>query len=406
MKDASVVVDSEAANIEWMGESSAKPDIYGQLENIQVPVLMPGLWDCHVHFLGSQQMSIDTFSAVPQALAGARGARDVAAVLNAGYTSVRELAGYGVELARAIQEGHLIGPKIYSAAAPLSQTGGHGDAHGTSLACLKDAINHGLPLCICDGPDECRRAVRLQIRKGAQLIKVFASGGVVSEIDNPIDQQFADAELRTIVEEAGRANRIVAAHCHGKEGIMAALRAGCLTIEHGSYLDDEALAEMRERGAILIATRSIVHAGLQAPGVYTPQGYKKLQEIASFHEAAYKKAVAAGVQIALGSDLGVSIAGSIAGHGRNGQELGFAVDAGMTPLQAIEASTANGPATLGPQAPLSGQIKKGYDADLIALSANALADINILADPKNVTHVWRAGKLLKSPEAPIFITSP
>lgn len=231
LENGAVVCDGD--RMAYAGAQKSVPEEYESVDTTRVPVLMPGLWDCHVHYLGSQHASIDAFYQTPQALAGARSARDVAATLRAGFTSVRELAGYGVELSQAIDEGTLIGPRIYSAVALLSQTAGHGDAHGTPLESFKDACNHGLPLCICDGVDECLKAVRFQIRRGARVIKVCARGGVTSEIDNPQHQQFSDLELKTIVEEAARADRIVAAHCHGKKGIMAALRAGCQTIEHG-----------------------------------------------------------------------------------------------------------------------------------------------------------------------------
>ena len=214
----SVVIKEK--RIAWVGYQNAIPEEYKYMEHISVPIVMPGLWDCHVHFYGAQKMSIDGFYQTSQALAGARGARDVQATLNAGFTSVRELGGYGVELSQAIEEGTLVGPHIYSAVSPISITGGHGDAHNTPLDALDDAIRHGLPLHLCDGEDECLKAVRLQIRRGAKVIKVCASGGVTSILDDPQNQQFSNVELAAMVAEAERADRIVAAHCHGKKGIM------------------------------------------------------------------------------------------------------------------------------------------------------------------------------------------
>ena len=396
----SVVIKHE--KIMWVGYQCEIPEEYKYVPRTNVPVVMPGLWDCHVHFYGAQKMSIDGFYQTSQALAGARGAHDVHATLNAGFTSVRELGGYGVELSQAVEEGTLIGPHIYSAVSPISMTGGHGDAHNTPLDALNDAIRHGLPLHLCDGKEECIKAVRIQLRRGAKVIKVCASGGVTSTLDDPESQQFSDEELMAMVEEAERADRIVAAHCHGKKGIMAALQAGCRTIEHGSYLDSEANEAMLESNAMLIATRTIIEGGLKLPDLWSPESYRKLQKGAEQHKKAYKMAVAAGVKIALGTDLGLggvdpAKASQILGHGKNGRELFYAVEAGMTPAQAIEAATANAPETLGPQAPMSGQLKAGYDADLIGISENPLKDIEILADPKNVTHVWRGGTLFKSP---------
>ena len=159
---------------------------------------------------------------------------------------------------------------------------------------------------------------------------------------------------------------------------------------------------MIESDAMLVATRTIIEGGLKLRELWSPESYEKLQNMASQHKKAYKMAVAAGVKIALGTDLGLggvnpSQPSHILGHGNNGRELVYAVEAGMTPLQAIEAATANAPVTLGPQAPLSGQLKAGYDADLIGLSENPLNNINVFANPENVTHVWQGGKLLKSP---------
>jgi imidazolonepropionase-like amidohydrolase len=154
---------------------------------------------------------------------------------------------------------------------------------------------------------------------------------------------------------------------------------------------------MKEKGAMLVATRSIVEGGMNLIDHFPPASQAKMREVFEIHRKAYKMAVKAGVKIALGTDLGSSIPGSVLSHGNNGKELRYAVDAGMTPLQAIEAATANAPATLGPQAPHSGQLREGYDADLIALTSNPLDDIDVFADPRNVTHVWKGGVLFKSP---------
>src|SRR6185312_14731211 len=180
------------------------------------------------------------------------------AALDAGVTSVRDVGGLGVYLARAVAEGLVDGPVIYGAGAVLSTTGGHADLHSVPLEWMHDYSARGGMMRLADGPDECARAVREQLRRDAKLIKVCASGGVMSEIDDPIHQQFTGAELRSIVEVAGLADRAVAAHCHGKPGIMAAVEAGVRTVEHGTYLDDEACQAMRETGTILVPTRTII----------------------------------------------------------------------------------------------------------------------------------------------------
>lgn len=260
-----------------------------------------------------------------------------------------------------------------------------------------------MPTALADGTAECMKVVRSQLRAGANVIKICGSGGVGSERDNPIDQQFSDEEMRVMVEEATRAQRIIGAHCHGKLGIMAALKAGVKTIEHGSYLDEEAAELMLEKGAVLVATRTIVETILKlGKGVLTDRGYEKAQALASQHESAMKLAVKKGITMATGCDFVGSIPGSsVMSYGLNGRELGYHVKAGMTELQAIEAATANAPLTLGPQAPKTGQLKEGYDADFIALDSNPLEDIAVLDGPEHVEYVWKLGKCYKAPGHPI-----
>ena len=172
---------------------------------------------------------------------------------------------------------------IYAAGAILSTTGGHGDLHSYPLAWMEDYARLAGTMCLADGVAGCQRAVREQLRRGARLIKVCASGGVLSELDDPIHQQFTAAELRAIVEVAALAERPVAAHCHGKPGIMAALEAGVLTIEHGTYLDDECCDAMRESGAILVPTRTIIEDMLAYSAGVPGYAMTKLRVIADVH---------------------------------------------------------------------------------------------------------------------------
>lgn len=268
---------------------------------------------------------------------------------------------------------------------------------------FEDACAHGMPMANADGVPECLKAVRMQLRAGANVIKICGSGGVGSERDNPVDQQFSDEEMKAMVDEAARAQRIIGAHCHGKPGIMAALKAGVKTIEHGSYLDEEAADLMKEKGAVLVATRLIVENGLVlGKEFFSPAGYAKLEAVANAQRNAMQIAIKKGVMCATGTDSCGSIVGSkLVKQGLNGKELYYHVEAGMTPLQAIEAATANGPLTLGPQAPKAGQLKEGFDADFIGLDENPLDDIRVLGGPKHVTHVWRRGKCYKSPGHPV-----
>ena len=388
----------EASQIVYVGHEANLPS---ELKNLKpqatVPVLLPGLWDCHVHFFGTSSINVDTMSSdFHPAEAGARTARDLAALLNAGFTSVRELAGCGIDVAPAVKDGWLPGPNIYSSATILSITAGHGDARSLDLCMVHDRMSHGLPFHLCDGPDECIKAVRTQVRRGASVIKVATSGGVASP-DDPYTQQFSEAELKAIVAEADRNDLVVAAHCHGIRGVMAALKSGCKTIEHGSYLNDEAIHLMVQNGTHLVATRTLQEYSLQHREIWSDEAYAKLLGLTEANRKSYEAAIKAGVRLALGTDLGISSPRASCNHGTNGSEFQYAVDAGMTPLQAIEAGTANGPETLGKRAPKSGQLRPGYDADVIAMDVDPLRTIGAMGDPLHITHVWRGGKLFKCP---------
>jgi imidazolonepropionase-like amidohydrolase len=363
----------------------------------RVPIVMPGMWDTHAHFTGLTTPVLEMLMRIPAELRAIRSVRDAHAALMAGFTSIREAGGDGIYLARAVEEGSIVGPSIYAAGAILSMTGGHGDLHSYPLEWLLERDN-GM-LALCDGVPECLKATRKQLRRNAKVIKVCASGGVLSEIDHPIHQQFSVEELTAIVEEAARADRVVMAHCHGTPGIKAALDAGAATIEHGTHLDEETAAQMKEQGAVLVPTRFIVErllAGGRQAGT-AEYAMRKLEAMADQHLHAMALAHEAGVTIALGTDMATSGPTSPVPWGANGEEVVYLAQAGMSPLEVVEAATFNGPKTLGPQAPRSGLLAEGHDADIIAVASNPLDDVTVLAHPANVTHVWKAGNLVKNP---------
>jgi imidazolonepropionase-like amidohydrolase len=397
VREGTVVLDG--ARITYAGPAAGAPATPGVTAQHAAAVL-PGMWDCHGHFLGVRKFDLAQLPLEPLALRAARCGRDLANALNAGITSVREVGGLGVYLARAVGEGVLDGPTIYAAGAILSTTGGHADLHSYPLPWMEDFARLDGVLRLADGVDECARAVREQLRRNAKVIKVCASGGVLSEVDDPIHQQFTAQELRAVVEIAGLADRVVAAHCHGKAGIMAALAAGVRTIEHGTYLDDEACDAMKESGAVLVPTRSIVEdilANLEAVPDYAAT---KLVAMAQVHADAVTLAIERGVTIAMGTDIGMTGMDLPNSWGHNGSEVAHLVTLGMTPLQAIEAATATAPLTLGPQAPLSGRLAAGYDADVITLDGDPLADICVLARAEHVTGVWVGGRRVKGAPSP------
>ena len=387
VRDGVVVLDGPC--IAYAGIADAAPATPGA-PVVRATAAMPGMWDCHAHLFGVATLDLERLAATPVALRAARSVPDLRAALDAGFTSVRELGGLGIHLATAIAEGSVVGPSIYPAGAILSTTGGHGDIHGFPTAWVHQAAQASPELRLCDGEADCIRAVREQLRSNAKVIKVCVSGGVASEVDDPMHQQFTAGELSAMVEVAGMAERAVAAHCHGKAGIMAAVEAGVHTVEHGTYLDEEACDAMRETGTILVATRTVVD-DLRQYGQLPPAAHEKLLPVAERHAEAIALAHERGVTIAAGSDIGLRSGGPSASWGRHGREPVLLHDIGMTPLEAIEAVTATALRTLGPQAPNSGVLTGGYDADVITLDANPLVDIDILAEPDHVTAVWKAG---------------
>ncbi|KAI0403439.1 amidohydrolase [Xylaria palmicola] len=404
VKNGALVVEGKL--IAWVGTEADIPHKYTAAvhRTFSIPFIMPGLWDVHAHFEGeppgANEGDQNTIMLQHPAIAGARLTKGCWEAIQRGYTSLRDVAGFGCELARAIDDGSIVGPNVYSAGACLSQTGGHGDlftvpagdAHLTfGLAGGARPGHWGATMgVLVDGVDECRRAVRLQIRRGARCIKIFASGGVLSLDDDPLRAQFSPEELAVIVEEAGRQQRVVAAHVHGKPGILAAVRAGVGTVEHVSFADEECIALIKARGTVYVATRTIVDLLLQGGGKgLTKYQWEKAQLCGSNHLRAYKMAIGAGVPIALGTDTppGFNMA----------MELDYAVQAGMTPLQAIKAATANGPLSVGAIAPKTGQLKAGYEADILGLLYNPVRDVKVLQDKQNIGWVWKGGRLFKGP---------
>ncbi|KAK4225319.1 hypothetical protein QBC38DRAFT_268314 [Podospora fimiseda] len=389
--------------IEWVGPSTCLPPKYHNLRTIQVPYLMPGLWDVHTHFDGESTDNdnyLGILSTHP-ATAGARLTKGCWEALQRGYTSLRDVAGFGCEIALAIQDGTIIGPNIYSSGACLSQTAGHGDVFplpagdvllrlGVKPITPGHSYSSNLSMLV-DGVDECRKAVRLQIRRGAKLIKVFASGGVMSRDDDPLRAQFSPEELDVIVKEANRQGRSVAAHVHGKPGILAAVKAGVTTVEHVSFADEECIDLMKEKETIFVSTRTIIEVLLKSEGKgLDKKNWEKLKLVATNHKKAYELAIKKkGLKIALGTDTGPGFNMAV--------ELEYAVECGMSNLEAIKAATANGPLTVGDQAPLTGQLKVGYEADVIAVKENPVEDVRVLQRHGNVVWVWKGGRVFKGP---------
>lgn len=336
--------------------------------------VMPGLIDSHVHLTGElgpdQLIEEVTLTASDAALRGAQNARTT---LMAGFTTVADLGASNdaiFALRRAIAERRVPGPRIIAAGSSITPDGGHGDANGFAPEIL-DVLRSPTA---CSGADACRRAVRRQIQAGADIIKITATGGVLSNTAAGVEQQFSDAELQAIVEAAHAMGRRVTAHAHGAGGINAALRAGVDSIEHGSYTDQESLRLFRRHNAYLIPT---ILAGVTVEelaaqgGVLTPNQAAKAREVGTRMRQSIQNARRAGVRVAFGTDSGVSR------HGVNAREFQFLVEGGYTPMQALAIATVNAADHLQLSA-VTGRIAPGMAADIIAVDGDPTVDVTTL----------------------------
>ncbi|AGH49542.1 amidohydrolase [Sphingomonas sp. MM-1] len=354
--------------------------------------VLPGLIDSHVHLesdrAGKDGLLASFTEGVPMhAYEAAWNARKT---LNAGFTTVRNLGdGSGVTLALrdAIRQGWAVGPRIVDAGMSISTTSGHMDER---LGLNDDLREHaGSPENLCDGVESCRHAVRIQIGRGADVIKIATTGGVNSRIGAGLGKQMFDDEAKAIVETAHMYGKKVAVHAHGADGIALALAAGADSIEHGTLMDDADIAAFRKTGAYYVPTLSTVNGYLERiaadPNAYEPAVRAKIDWRISITGKALEKAVPAGVKIAFGTDAGVSK------HGRNADEFEWLVKHGLTPMGAIQAATVNAADLLGLKDEV-GSIEPGKAADLIAVAGDPLADVKVL---KTVGFVMKGGEVFK-----------
>lgn len=346
--------------------------------------LLPGLFDCHVH-VAISHIDAPRLAHTPTSIRTFETARNMEATLRAGITSVRDAGGADAGIREAQRSGLITGPRIQVSLTMLSQTGGHGDEwlpSGDRLTLFGGLP--GLVDAIVDGPDEMRRKVRELIRGGADVIKVATSGGVLSPSDDPRHAHFRPAELAVLVEEATAAGRFVMAHAQGADGIKNAVRAGIRSIEHGIYLDDEAIDLMLQRGTWLVATLVAPLGVLDAAdaGVPLPAAVvDKARSVVETHASSFRRAVEAGVRIAMGTDTGVTP------HGRNLRELALMAQHGMAPLAVLEATTRSAAQLLGVDAEL-GTVEPGKLADLVVVRG----DVTDLAGlPDRIEAVYQAG---------------
>ena len=345
--------------------------------------MLPGLVDAHVH-LGSQ--------GEPDPLLVGDAERAVKIIVHAkktllaGFTTVRDVGSVGgaiFAVRDAIKEHEVAGPRIVAAGAALSVTGGHGDETGYRELLWPIVASSG----ICDGADGCRKAVRTQVKRGADVIKLTASGGGGKpQGDQESAPEFYDFELDAIVDMAHRLDRKVAAHAHGTASINAALRAGVDSIEHGTFLDDESVRLFKSAGAFLVPTLSVRDRIRAELDTLLPPFRERAQNILDLTPAMMQTAKRGGVPVALGSDAGV------VPHGQNARELEWLVDVGYSEAEALQAGTVNAARLLGLDDEI-GTAEVGKLADLIATRGDPLSDIGELRD---VIFVMRAGRVYKS----------
>lgn len=362
----------------------------GRVVNLRDRFVLPGLIDSHVHLMGqlgpTNRIDAVTMTRSAQALEGAYYAQRT---LEAGFTTVANLGASSetvFALRDAIARGRVPGPRILASGASISVHGGHGDSHGYRPEVLEILRTEA----VCSGADDCRRAVREQIRLGADLIKITATGGVLSNTAAGLNQQFTDDELQAIVEAAHSMGRRVTAHAHGADGITSFLQAGGDSIEHGTYLDDEGIRLMRQHGAWLIPTLlagDFVARIASGPNNFlSPAQTAKALEAGPLMIGMCRRAHEAGVRIAFGTDSGVSA------HGENAQEFALLVRCGLTPLEAIQAATVGAADHLQISGE-AGALRPGMPADLIAVSGDPLANVTVL---ERVGFVMRAGRVYRN----------
>ena len=388
--EMSIVI--EGSKIKAIETGYITPDSEDEFIDLSGYTVLPGLMDMHVHL--SSEYSKNSYQERISLNAGDYAIRAVSnaeKTLMAGFTSVRNLGdsgGVSVSLRNAIKKGIVIGPRIFSSGTTIASSGGHGDSTNSLNQSLTS--DPGPAEGIVNSENDASKAVRFRYKEGADLIKITATGGVLSNAKNSQNPQLTEKEIVQIVNMAKDYGFKVAAHAHGSEGIKRAVRAGVHSIEHGTLMDDEGMRLMREKGTYYVPT---IIAGLwvaekaKDPDFFPELVRPKAAEIGPQIKGTFGKAYQAGVKIAYGTDTGVSA------HGNNATEFKHMVEAGMPPMKAIQSATVEAAKLLGEYEQL-GSLAEGKVADIIAVNGNPVEDITILEE---VDFVMKSGRVYKSP---------
>jgi imidazolonepropionase-like amidohydrolase len=383
----------ENGRIHSIAAGFVDPPAGARLIDLKEKFVLPGLIDCHVHLMsemGPNYLLGLVRDSDPKV--GFNAAQFAKRTVEAGFTTVRDVGAIGnpdviFALRDAIAEGKVVGPRVLAVGAILSPTGGHGQIYefrADVCACVHSSAGR------CDGADDCRRAVRDQVARGADAIKFVATGGVLSDIKAGIDQQFTNDEIKAIIDTAHGLGRRVAAHAHGATGVNAALRAGVDSIEHGSFVDDESIRLFLEKRAYhvptIIAGITVLELAQKSSNQLSAAQAEKAIAVGKRIQEALGRTYAAGVNIAFGTDMGVGP------HGQNAREFKFMVDAGMKPADAIKAATINAAALLDRTGEI-GTITTGKSADIIAVDGDPLTNVTEL---ERVSFVMARGNVVKA----------
>ena len=378
--------------IEAVRDGFVTPEAGATLVDLRDQFVLPGLIDSHVHIFSDDDKVKARMEALNRDIEDDMviGVDNARRTLEAGFTTIRDLGSdiHSITALRdGINNGLLTGPTIVAAGRAISITGGHGDG-SNNLNREMVELAHRDDENVCNGADDCRRAVRSQISQGADVIKFTATGGVLSNVAGGLGAQMFDDEMKAIVDTAHMFGRKVAAHAHGTDGIIGALNAGVDSIEHGTFGTAQTDALFKKTGAYFVPTMLAPKTALEQAraGARSRNSLEKAEIAARTAMENHKRAIASGVKIAFGTDTGVSA------HGDNGKEFALMVSVGMTPAEAIKAATVNAADLLDRSASI-GTLEAGKDADIIAVAGSPLADVTQLEHPTFVMHRGVVAKL-------------